>query len=188
MSKIIKLDVPLTKKKISSLRAGDEVELSGIIYTARDRAHKKLIDLIFSGKKLPLEIDKAVIYYCGPTFDGYKVTSCGPTTANRMDNFMEPLLKQGLKAVIGKGRRAPMVRELLRKFRSVYFVTYAGCAAYLSQFVGSYRLAAFVELGTESIYEFSVVNFPLIVGIDSCGRDIYDNINNQKAKDRKYTF
>ena len=159
MSKIIKLELPLTKKKIVSLRAGDEVELSGIIYTARDRAHKKLMDLIVSGKKLPLDLNRAIIYYCGPTFAKHKVTSCGPTTANRMDNFMEPLLKQGLKAVIGKGRRAAMVRELLRKFRGVYFVTYAGCAAYLSQFVGSYRLAAFGELGTESVYEFSVVNF-----------------------------
>lgn len=178
MSRIIRLHTPLAKENISSLRAGDEVDLSGIIYTARDRAHKKLMDLIVSGKKLPLDLNKAVIYYCGPTFDESKVTSCGPTTAARMDNFMEPLLKQGLKMVIGKGKRATMVRKLLKKYQGIYFVTYAGCAAYLSQFVKGYRLIAFKELGAESIYEFNVVDFPLIVGIDSLGKDIYARLDN----------
>ncbi|OPX29936.1 MAG: hypothetical protein B1H08_02785 [Candidatus Omnitrophica bacterium 4484_171] len=176
MKKTVKLKTPLVDRIIKSLRAGDEVKLSGVIYTARDRAHKKLAGLLTANKTLPLDIKNAVIYYCGPTFCKGKLGSCGPTTASRMDNFLKPLAKAGLRATIGKGKRSYAVREIIKKHRGVYFVTYAGCAAYLSNFIKSYKAAAFPELGPEAIYEFNVVDFPLIVGIDAYGEDIYSDI------------
>lgn len=174
--KAVKLRTPLTDKDISSLRAGDKVSISGFIYTARDRAHKKLVELMAKGNPLPIDIERAVIYYCGPTFCKGKLGSCGPTTSSRMDNFIKPLLRNGLKASIGKGARSPAVRAAIKKYRGVYFITYSGCGAYLSNFVSSARVAAFPELGPEAIYEFSVADFPLIVGIDAYGEDIYSNI------------
>jgi len=176
MKKIVKLETPLTRKTIRSLRAGDEAALSGVIYTARDRAHKKLVELAAKNKVLPIDVKNAVIYYCGPTFRKGKLGSCGPTTASRMDIFFKPLTKMGLRATIGKGKRSRFVRETIKKYKSIYFITYAGCAAYISEFVKSYKVAAFPELGPEAVYEFHVVNFPLIVGIDAYGEDIYSDL------------
>ncbi len=176
MKKPIKLKVPLTSKDIKSLRAKDEVELTGVIYTARDRAHKKLSELIMGNKPLPVELKGAVIYYCGPTFCKGKLGSCGPTTASRMDSFLEAFTSYGVRATIGKGKRSPEAVRIIKKYKSVYFVTYSGCAAYLSNFVKSYRTAAFSELGPEAVYEFYVVDFPLIVGVDTNGEDVYSNI------------
>lgn len=167
---------PLTQEVIRSLKAGDEVLLTGIIYTARDRAHKRMVDLIACKKPLPVDIKNQVIYYCGPNIYKGKLGACGPTTSSRMDLFTEQLLKEGLLAVIGKGERDPKMRSVFKEYKAVYFVTYAGCAAYLREKVTSFKVVAFPELEAEAVYEFVVEDFPLIVGIDSKGKDIYENL------------
>jgi len=152
--------------------------LTGEIYTARDQAHKKLVDLLSSGRKLPLDITGKIIYYCGPTATpkGKVIGSCGPTTSRRMDKFVEPLLANGLVAMIGKGRRAPDVIKAVKKYQAVYLLAPAGCGALLAERVTAKELIAFKELGPEAIYKLTVDDFPLIVGVDSSGRDIYDKI------------
>jgi len=166
---------PLTKKFTGRLKAGEEVLLSGVIYTARDQAHKRLVELIKNKKKLPLKLKNQVIYYCGPTATpkGKAIGSCGPTTSSRMDEFTAVLLGSGLSAMIGKGRRSRKIRELIKKHKTIYFIAPAGCGALLAKKVMSKRLVCFKELGPEAIYRLEVENFPLIVGIDAKGRDIY---------------
>ncbi|MDD5282411.1 MAG: FumA C-terminus/TtdB family hydratase beta subunit [Candidatus Omnitrophica bacterium] len=163
-------------KKINTLKAGQEFFLSGTIYTARDQAHKRLVGAINSGKRLPIEIKGAIIYYCGPTQTprGKIIGSCGPTTSSRMDAFTPLLLAKGLKAVIGKGARSKEVREAIRKYKGVYFVTYAGCGALLTKHVKKAEVAAYGDLGPEAILKLEVKDFPLIVAIDANGGSIYD--------------
>jgi len=170
-----KICTPFDAKTIKSLRAGDEVLLSGIIYPARDQAHLKLTELLKEKKKLPVDLEGKVVYYCGPTpaRPGAVIGSCGPTTSNRMDEFTPGLLKQGLKAMIGKGARSRKVVEAIKKNRAVYFIAPAGAGAYLSEKVVNSRLAAFADLGPEAIYELEVRDFPLVVCIDSGGKSIY---------------
>lgn len=169
------LTTPLKPKDIRQLCAGDEILLSGIIYTARDQAHKKIAGLIRKGKKVPLELKNQIIYYCGPTPApaGRVIGSCGPTTSARMDTFLAPLLKKGMLAMIGKGRRGEQARKLIKRYRAIYFLAPAGCGALLAERVVSRRLVAFREFGPEAVYRLEVDRFPLIVGIDSRGRDIY---------------
>ena len=157
------------------LKAGEEILFSGYVYTARDQAHKKLTDLIKRKKKIPLDLTNQIIYYCGPTETpkGKIIGSAGPTTSARMDEFVEPLLKKGLLAMIGKGRRSKKVQELIKKYGAIYFVAPAGCGALLSKKVVSKELIAFKELGPEAIYRLKVNDFPLVVAIDSKGRSIY---------------
>jgi fumarate hydratase subunit beta len=164
-----RIRTPLTKKDILSLKAGDEVLLSGEIYTSRDQAHKRML------KKIPLDIKQAVIYYCGPTKTppGKIIGSCGPTTSSRMDAFTPLLLKRGLKAMIGKGRRSEEVRQAIKKYKAVYFLAYAGCGALISKYVQKARPVAYADLGPEAIYRLEVKDFPLIIGIDAKGRSIY---------------
>lgn len=171
-----RVSTPLSKRVIKSLNTGEEVLLNGVIYTARDRAHKKLAELIKRNKKLPLDLSGQIIYYCGPIIRGDILGSCGPTTSSRMDKFLEYLLKEGLAGSIGKGGRSLFVKQVIRKYGGIYFLTHAGCGAYLRKRVESFRLVAFPELGAEAIYEFKVREFPLIVGIDSYGKDIYRDI------------
>lgn len=163
--------------EFAKLKAGQRVFLSGAIYTARDQAHKKFIELIKNKKKLPLDLTGQVIYYCGPTATpaGFAIGSCGPTTSSRMDGFVEALLKQGLVGMIGKGRRSKKVRELIKKYRAVYFVAPAGCGAMLAEKVVSKKLVAFRGLGAEAVYKLKVKRFPLIVAIDANGRSIYED-------------
>ncbi|MFH1678243.1 MAG: FumA C-terminus/TtdB family hydratase beta subunit [Candidatus Omnitrophota bacterium] len=165
---------PLTQKAITELRAADTVSLTGIIYTARDQAHKRLVEALNQNKRLPVDLNGQVIYYCGPTLTpkGKVIGSCGPTTSSRMDSFTPALLKAGLSAMIGKGRRSLDVVGAIRKYRAVYFLTYAGCGALLSGFVKESKLAAYPELGPEAIYRLYVERFPLIVGVDSKGRNV----------------
>ncbi len=169
-----KIKAPLDEKTIKSLKAGEEVLLFGVIYTARDQAHKRLVEIISRKNKLPIDIKGQVIYYCGPTPPGTRIIgSCGPTTAGRMDKFTPLLLKAGLKGMIGKGRRSRDVADSIKKRGAVYFLTPGGAGAYLSERVSSSRVAAFEDLGPEAVYELVVHDFPLIVGIDHTGRDIY---------------
>ena len=170
-----KIKTPIDPEEIKALKAGDDVKLSGIIYTARDQAHKRLVEAIKQGKKLPIDLKGAVIYYCGPTKTpkGKTIGSCGPTTASRMDEFTPLLLKVGLKAMIGKGRRSEEVAQAIKKYKAVYFLTYSGCGALLSRYVRKVSVVAYADLGPEAIRKLDVENFPLIVGIDAEGRNIY---------------
>jgi len=170
-----KIKTPLLSADIQKIKSGNEFSLSGIIYTARDQAHKRLVEALRKGGKLPIDIKSAIIYYCGPTKTprGKIIGSCGPTTSSRMDEFTPLLLKAGLKGMIGKGARSEEVRGAIKKYKAVYFLTYAGCAALLSRYVKSKELVAYKDLGPEAIYKLEVKDFPLIVGIDSYGNDIY---------------
>lgn len=150
--------------------------LSGVIFTARDQAHKRLVEAIKNGKKLLLDLRGQIIYYCGPTKtpQGKIIGSCGPTTSARMDDFTPLLLKAGLKGMIGKGNRSREVIKAIKKYKAVYFLTYAGCGALLNGYVKKATVIAYKDLGPEAIYRLEVKDFPLIVGIDAKGRCIYD--------------
>lgn len=172
---MIHLTVPFKEKEVSTLKVGDKVLLSGVIYTARDQAHKRLVEAIKKGHKLPLDLPGAVIYYCGPakTPKGKIIGSCGPTTSSRMDKFTPCLLKEGVLAMIGKGRRSKEVVASIKKYKAVYFLTHAGCGALLSRFVESANLFAYRNLGPEAIYRLKVKDLPLTVAVDSQGKSIY---------------
>jgi fumarate hydratase subunit beta len=168
------LATPILKKDLLDLRAGERVLLSGELYTARDQAHQRLIALINNRKPLPIDLESAVIYYCGPTPSpkGAIIGSCGPTTASRMDAFTPVLMRKGHKVMIGKGLRNKEVHQTIANNKGVYFLTYGGCGAYLQQTVIKKEVIAFSDLGPEAIYRLHVCDFPLIVGIDSHGRSI----------------
>jgi fumarate hydratase subunit beta len=172
MKKII---APLDKKVIQSLKAGEEVLFDGILYTARDQAHKRFTETLAKKKKLPFALEGQIIYYCGPTPapKGRAIGSCGPTTSKRMDEFTPALLKAGLSGMIGKGSRSEAVREAIKRYEAVYFVTYAGCGALLSKYVRKSTLVAYKGLGPEAIYRLEVRDFPLIVGIDARGKSVF---------------
>ncbi len=171
-----KLTTPLTKSNLGKLKAGDEVLLSGVIFTARDAAHKRLFDMIKNGKRVPLDLEGAVIYYAGPTppRPGRPIGSCGPTTSSRMDAFTPELIKLGLMGMIGKGDRSADVRKAMKRHSCVYFLATGGIGALLSTRVRSSAAILFKELGPEAVYRLEVEDFPLVVGIDPKGRDIYD--------------
>lgn len=172
---MIKLKAPLDEKTIDCLNAGDLVEISGIIYGARDAAHKKFIEILKKNGKLPFDIKGQIIYYVGPTPapPGYVIGSCGPTTSSRMDRYTVKLLEYGLKGMIGKGIRSAKVKQSIVRYGAIYFITYGGCGAYLNQFVKKCEIVAFPELGPEAVYRIEVEKFPAIVGIDNKGKDIY---------------
>ena len=167
-----KIYSPLGVEQIQSLKVGDEVLLTGVIYTARDQAHKRLI----AAKKSPLDLKGQVIYYCGPTNTpkGKVIGSCGPTSSSRMDGYTADLLRKGLSAMIGKGRRSKEVVAAIKKHRAVYFLAYAGCGALVSKYVRKVMPVAYRDLGPEAIARLEVKDLPLIVAIDSKGKDIYE--------------
>lgn len=171
-----KISTPLLAKQIQNLKTGDEVLLTGVIYTARDQAHKRLIEAINKNKKIPIDLKGQIIYYCGPTVTprGRAIGSCGPTTSSRMDEFTPALLKKGILAMIGKGRRSRQAIQAIKRYQAVYFLTYAGCGALLSKYVKKNEPVAYQDLGPEAICKLEVRDFPLIVGVDTKGRSIYD--------------
>lgn len=166
---------PITKSKICTFKADQKVYLTGTIYTARDQAHKRLVEAIKKRKALPIDLKGAVIYYCGPTKTpkGKIIGSCGPTTSSRMDEFAPVLLKAGLCAMVGKGSRSKEVVAEIRKNKAVYFLTYAGCGALLASFVKKATPVAYKDLGPEAILKLEVKDFPLIVAVDCKGGNIY---------------
>jgi len=172
---MIEIKTPLAKNIIENLKAGDEVLLSGTVFTARDAAHKRLSDLIREGRRVPINLKDAVIYYAGPTppAPGRVIGSCGPTTSSRMDVFTPDLLKLGLGGMIGKGDRSKEVRRAIKKYRAVYFLATGGIGALLSTKIKTAKAILFKELGPEAVYKLEVKDFPLIVGIDPKGNDIY---------------
>ena len=171
MKKIIS---PFNKSGIGALKAGNRVLISGILITVRDAAHKKLFELIQKGKRLPVSIKGQIIYYVGPTpaRPGKVIGSAGPTTAGRMDKYTPALLKAGLSAMIGKGKRGREVIDAIIKNKAVYFAAVGGAGAYLSKRIKSSKIVAYPELGTEAIRQIEVEDFPAVVAIDSKGRMI----------------
>jgi fumarate hydratase subunit beta len=169
------LTTPLTDEAVGRLRAGDVVKLTGNIYTARDAAHKKLIELLDGGKELPFELQGAVVYYVGPSPapPGRPIGSAGPTTSYRMDTYAPRLHSLGLKASIGKGKRSEEVKQALRDHTAVYFGATGGAGALLSQCIKGAEVIAFEELGPEAIRELRVEDFPLLVINDAVGGDLY---------------
>jgi fumarate hydratase subunit beta len=168
---------PLTDADVDSLKAGDRVRISGVVYTARDAAHGRLFPLIEKGEKLPIDVKGQIIYYTGPSpaRPGEVVGSIGPTTASRMDKFTPALLKLGLKGTIGKGYRGQPVKDALRAHKALYFGSIGGAGAVLSQFVRKVEIVAYEDLGTEAIRRLEVENFPAIVLYDSHGGDLYQD-------------
>ncbi len=171
----IKFRTPLRQEDINKLRIGDNVLISGIIYTARDAAHKRIVDLLASGKSLPFELKNSVIYYTGPTptRPGEVIGSAGPTTSYRMDAYAPTLLENGLKGMIGKGGRSDDVISSIVKNRGVYFVAIGGAGALLSETIVSAEVIAWEELGPEAVRKLEVKDFPCIVAIDTNGNNIF---------------
>ncbi|MGM0365166.1 MAG: FumA C-terminus/TtdB family hydratase beta subunit [Actinomycetota bacterium] len=174
--KDIQLSTPLTGEKIKSLKAGDMVFLTGEVFGARDMAHKRIAECIRKNKPLPVNLKDSTIFYVGPspTPPGKTSGSVGPTTAARMDSLTEPLLKNGLRAMIGKGARSSQFKEMIKKYCAVYFVAVGGIAAYLSTRIKKIEQIAYHELGAEAIYSLQLENFPLFVAYDIYDGDIFE--------------
>lgn len=172
----INLQTPLNSVTIKSLKAGDKVLISGTIYTARDAAHKRLIELIEKGESLPFEPEGQIIYYVGPAPapPGRVIGSAGPTTSYRMDPYTPQLLKLGLKAMIGKGQRSLEVVAAIKEFGAAYFVAIGGAAVIMAEAVKQAKIIAWPELGTEALRELNVVDLPCFVAIDSQGNNIFE--------------
>jgi fumarate hydratase subunit beta len=168
---------PLSDADVLSLKAGDRVRISGVLYTARDAAHARLFPLVEQGKPLPIEVRGQIIYYTGPSpaRPGAVVGSIGPTTGGRMDKFTPALLELGLKGTIGKGARSQAVKDALRRHTAVYFGAIGGAGAVLSQFVKTLEVVAYEDLGTEAIRRLEVEGFPAIVVNDCHGGDLYED-------------
>jgi len=171
----VKISGPFTKEKLAPLRAGDDVLLSGEIYTARDAAHKRMIEMLKRGEALPFEIKNAIIYYVGPTTakTGRPMGSAGPTTSYRMDPYAPMLMEEGQMGMIGKGPRSEEVIEAIKKNKVVYFAAIGGAGALMSKKIIRSEKVAFEDLGTEALRRLTVVDMPVKVAVDSLGNDIY---------------
>ena len=178
------MQIPLDPKEVKELRAGDYVKLSGIIYTARDAAHKRMSEALERGEKLPIDIEGAVIYYMGPSpaREGRPIGSAGPTTASRMDKYTPGLLDLGMAGMIGKGKRTREVQEAIVRNQAVYFAAVGGAGALLSKRILSSQVVAYEDLGTEAIRKLEVKDFPVIVVIDSEGNNLYDTAAKELRK------
>ncbi len=169
------INTPLTSDMARQLKAGDHVRISGVVYAARDAAHKRFIEMLDAGKELPFDIKDQVIYYVGPcpARPGHVIGSAGPTTSGRMDAYAPRLIELGLTGMIGKGLRSGEVVEAMKEYGAVYFGAVGGAGALLSKCIISDEIAAFPELGPEALRRLVVRNFPAVVVIDSEGRDLY---------------
>ena len=175
MGEVRTLKPPLTEVDIRSLKAGERVEITGVIYTARDMAHKRLCESIDSGQPLPFDLAGAIIYFAGPTPSrpGRVIGSAGPTTSSRMDAFSPKLIANGLRVMIGKGYRGSEVREALKKYGAVHLSAIGGAGALLSKHIVSAEVIAYCDLGPEAVKKLEVVDFPAIVAYDSAGNSVY---------------
>lgn len=173
---MIKIDVKDLKTMSPVLKAGDNVTLTGCIYTSRDAAHKRITELIAAGKELPYDLNGAVIYYAGPTGtkEGMAIGSCGPTTSGRMDKFAPDFLDRGLCAMIGKGERNQAVIDAIIRNKAVYFCAIGGAGALACKCIKSCEVIAFEDLGCESVKRLYVEDFPLTVAIDCNGGNIFE--------------
>lgn len=171
----IRITTPLTEEKVKDLKAGDTVLLSGVIYTGRDAAHKRLVELLEKGEELPIDVKDAVIYYVGPTpaKEGMAIGSAGPTTSYRMDAYTPALLEKGLRGMIGKGLRNDEVVQSMIKNKAVYFGAIGGAAALIGKCVKKAEIVTYEDLGAEAVRRLEVEDFPVVVVIDSKGNNLY---------------
>ena len=176
MQNIIKIQTPLTKEKVSKLKAGDNVSISGTIYAARDAAHKRMISLIEEGKSLPFDVKDQIIYYVGPcpARPGQVIGSAGPTTSGRMDAYAPRLIEKGLAGMIGKGLRSREVIDSMVKHGAVYFGAIGGAGALIASRIVENEVIAFDDLGPEAIRRLVVKDFPATVIIDCHGSNLYE--------------
>lgn len=172
----MKLTTPFRSEDLEKLKAGDTVEITGVIYTARDAAHARLVDLLEKGEELPLELEGQVIYYVGPTpaKEGQVIGSAGPTTSYRMDSYAPRLIEKGLKGMIGKGSRSKEVKDAIVEHKAVYFAAVGGAAALIAKTIKKAEVIAYEDLGAEAIRRLEVVDFPAIVINDIHGNDLYE--------------
>ena len=175
MSTEIHLNTPLKTEDLEKLNVGDKVLITGTVYTARDAAHKRLVELLDAGKELPFDIRGQIIYYVGPAPapPGKPIGSAGPTTSYRMDPYAPILMDAGLKGMVGKGPRGQRVIDSMVKNKAVYFAAIGGAAVVIAQSVKEAKIIAYEELGAEAIRELKVVDFPVFVANDTKGNDIY---------------
>jgi len=180
----VRITSPLVDKVIERLRTGTRVLISGVVYTARDAAHRRIVEALDRGEKPPFDLRGQTIYYSGPTPapPGRVIGSMGPTTAGRVDVYTPRLLAEGIKAMIGKGSRSPAVREAIQKSKAVYFVATGGAGALLSKFIKQAELVAYEDLGTEAVRRLVIEDFPAIVADDICGADLFER---EQAKYRR---
>ncbi len=176
MSETIKVKTPLSEDDVRGLKAGDRVLISGPVYTARDAAHKRLVEALATGQKLPFDLEGQVIYYVGPcpAKPGQALGSCGPTTSGRMDPYAPTLIAKGLRGMIGKGSRVPTVVEAMRKHGAVYFAAIGGAGALAAKTVKKSEMVAYEDLGPEAIRRLEVEDFPAVVCVDAQGSDLYE--------------
>ena len=172
----MKITAPLSREDARKLKAGDSCLISGVIYTARDAAHKRLCELVAEGKELPMDVKDAIIYFVGPTpaKEGQAIGSAGPTTSYRMDAYSPTLIREGLTGMIGKGKRGPEVIAAMKECGAVYFGAIGGCGALLSKCIKKAEIVAYEDLGAEAIRRLEVEDFPAIVIIDSEGNNLYE--------------
>jgi len=173
-----RIQTPLTKEVVGSLRTGDMILLSGEVHTARDVAHRRLYEALMKGEALPIDLSKAVIFYAAPTPTppGKVIGSIGPTTSYRMDFFTPKLIENGLQGMIGKGNRSPEVIAALQKYGAVYFGAIGGIAALSARCVKKVELIAYEDLGPEAIRKLTIIDFPAIVINDAYGNDLYAQV------------
>ena len=173
MTKRIRL--PLTDEALKDLKAGDEVLLTGVIYVARDAAHKRMVETLDQGKPLPFDIRGQTIYFTGPTpgRPGHPIGSAGPTTSGRMDSYSPRLIAEGLKGMIGKGMRSPAVKEAMKQHKAVYFGAIGGAGALAATSIKKAEVIAYQELGAEAVRRLEVEDFPVTVVNDIYGGDLY---------------
>lgn len=174
--KPVHITTPLTEAVVRQLKAGDSVLISGVIYTGRDAAHKRMAEALDRGESLPVDFKNQIIYYVGPSpaKPGQVIGSAGPTTSGRMDAYTPRMLAQGLRGMIGKGYRTPEVVEAMKKHGAVYFAATGGAAALIAKKIKTCEVVAYGDLGTEAIARLTVEDFPAIVVIDSQGRNYYE--------------
>ena len=175
VKKHIHLTTPLTDEKLQTLNIGDRVLISGIIYSARDAAHLRMVQLLDQGQQLPIDLQGQIIYYVGPTppKPGMVIGAAGPTTSYRMDPYAPRLIQKGLKGMIGKGPRGPAVIEAIQKYKAVYFAATGGIGALISKTIAKSEVVAYEDLGTEAIRRLEVKKFPAVVVNDIAGNDLY---------------
>ncbi|MBI2858025.1 MAG: Fe-S-containing hydro-lyase [Chloroflexi bacterium] len=175
-SRIIPLKSPLGPDVAATLKAGDQVLITGTVLTARDAAHKRIVEALDRGEKLPFDLSGQTVYYMGPSpaRPGEVIGSAGPTTSGRMDSFTPRVLQAGVRAIIGKGKRSPAVKEAIRKYGAVYLAAIGGAGALISQTIKKAEVLAYEDLGAEAVRRLEVVDFPAIVINDSSGGDLYE--------------
>jgi fumarate hydratase subunit beta len=182
----MKITTPLTDAVIEQLHAGDTVEITGTIYVARDAAHKRMVEALDRGEKLPVDLRGQIVYYMGPspTKPGQVIGSAGPTTSGRMDAYAPRLMEIGLKGMIGKGLRAQPVKDAMKKYKAVYFAATGGAAALIAQRIKKARVIAYEDLGAEALQELQVEDFPVIVVNDMYGGDAYEEGKKRYARNQ----